>query len=64
MEKGIGLVLSGGGGKGAYEIGVIKALDKLDITRSITCVSGSSVGAYYNLEGVQSNEYKWKVLFL
>ena len=38
-----GLVLAGGGGKGAYEIGVMKYLQELDI--SITAVSGTSVGA-------------------
>lgn len=44
-DKGIGLVLSGGGAKGAYEIGVMKALDELNIVRLITGISGSSVGA-------------------
>lgn len=42
MEK-IGLVLSGGGAKGAYEIGVYKALKKLN--KQIDIVTGTSIGA-------------------
>ncbi len=38
-----GLILSGGGSRGAYEIGVCKALKKLDI--KIDMVYGTSVGA-------------------
>lgn len=41
----IGLVFSGGGGKGAYEIGVWKALEEFGIAEHITAVSGTSVGA-------------------
>lgn len=41
----IGLVFSGGGGKGAYEIGVWKALKEFGIAEHITSVSGTSVGA-------------------
>lgn len=41
----IGLVLCGGGGRGAYQIGVWKALRELGLDRRITAVSGSSVGA-------------------
>jgi NTE family protein len=40
-----GLILSGGGGRGAYQIGVWKTLEKLGLTRYITAVSGTSVGA-------------------
>ncbi len=42
MEK-LGLVLSGGGAKGAYEIGVYKALKKLNKKPDI--VTGTSIGA-------------------
>ena len=45
MQKGIGLVLAGGGGKGAYQIGVWKAARELGIDKKITAVSGASVGA-------------------
>lgn len=41
----IGLVLSGGGGKGAYELGVFQALEELGIDKYIDVFSGTSVGA-------------------
>ena len=44
MSK-LGLVFSGGGGKGAYEIGVWKALQEFDIANNIQAVAGTSVGA-------------------
>lgn len=40
-----GLVFSGGGGRGAYQIGVWKALDKLGLASQVKAVSGTSVGA-------------------
>ena len=40
------LVLAGGGGKGAYELGVWKALDELKLTKYITVFSGTSIGAF------------------
>lgn len=39
----IGLVLSGGGAKGAYQAGVVKALSELNVR--IDAVSGASIGA-------------------
>ncbi|WP_294359188.1 patatin-like phospholipase family protein [uncultured Clostridium sp.] len=44
MNK-VALVLSGGGGKGAYEIGVWKALKEFGIDKEITAIAGTSVGA-------------------
>ena len=41
----VGLVLEGGGGKGAYQIGVWQALRELGIEDHIKVVSGTSVGA-------------------
>ncbi|GAK85910.1 phospholipase patatin family [Vibrio ponticus] len=41
----IGLVLSGGGGKGAYEVGVWRAMEQLGLAKDIAAVSGTSVGA-------------------
>lgn len=38
-----GLVLSGGGAKGAYQVGIIKALAEMDI--QIEAVAGASIGA-------------------
>ena len=43
-EKKTGLVFSGGGGKGAYEIGVWKALEEYGTDRMVGAVSGGSVG--------------------
>lgn len=43
--KDVGLVLSGGGAKGAYEIGVWKALRETGVAERIQVFSGSSVGA-------------------
>ena len=40
----IGLVLSGGGGKGAYEVGVWKAMQEYGIAQKVSVISGSSVG--------------------
>ena len=40
----IGLVLAGGGAKGAYQAGVIQALWDLDLINNITVVSGVSIG--------------------
>ncbi|EJQ03975.1 patatin-like phospholipase family protein [Bacillus paranthracis] len=45
MSKNVGLVLAGGGGKGAYHIGVWKALKEFGIEQNIGAVAGTSVGA-------------------
>lgn len=42
--KGTALILAGGGGKGAYEIGVWKAMRELGMDKKIRAVSGASVG--------------------
>lgn len=52
------IVLSGGGAKGAYQIGVWKALKKLNIKYDI--VTGTSVGA---LNGVMMVQKDYKVAF-
>ena len=41
----IGMVLAGGGAKGAYEIGVWKALREFKIDKYINVISGTSIGA-------------------
>ena len=41
----IGMVLAGGGARGAYQIGVWKALRKLNIDKYINVISGTSIGA-------------------
>jgi NTE family protein len=45
----IGLVLGGGGGKGAYQIGVWKALKEYKIDKYITYLSGTSIGSLNSL---------------
>ena len=45
----LGLVLAGGGAKGAYQAGVIQALYELDIADKVCAVSGTSVGALNTL---------------
>ena len=42
-EKEYGLVLAGGGTKGAYEVGIWKALKEMNI--NITAIVGASIGA-------------------
>ena len=44
-EREYGLVLSGGGAKGAFEIGVWRWLERTGLIRKITGISGTSVGA-------------------
>lgn len=41
----VGIAFSGGGGKGAYAIGVWKALEEYGLASHVTSVSGTSVGA-------------------
>ena len=45
MQQKVGLVFAGGGGKGAYQIGVWQALDELGIAQQVEVVAGTSVGA-------------------
>ena len=51
----IGLVLGGGGGKGAYQIGVWKALREYKIDKYITYVSGTSIGSLNSLLFITGN---------
>ena len=41
----LGLVLSGGGTKGAYEVGVWQELQSTGLSSNVTAISGTSVGA-------------------
>jgi len=54
-DKKIGLVLSGGGAKGAYQVGMFRALEEFGIVPQISVMSGCSIGAYaetiYALKG-------------
>lgn len=44
-DRKIALVLSGGAAKGAYQAGMLKALEELEIADNIEAISGCSVGA-------------------
>ena len=59
-----GIVFSGGGGKGAYQIGVWKYLHEMGIDRKITGVSGASVGALNSLLFVQGDYEKARDVWL
>ncbi len=45
LKGGLALVFSGGGAKGAYEIGVWKALRETGLDKEVSAVSGCSIGA-------------------
>ena len=69
MSK-LGLVLSGGGAKGAYQVGVMKALQELGMTQ-IDAISGASIGALNGAvlasapsitEGISRLEQLWQKL--
>lgn len=51
----IGLVFAGGGSRGAYQIGVWKALIELGIDKHIKVVSGTSIGAVNGMLFQQGN---------
>lgn len=59
----IGLVLSGGGGKGAYELGVWKALKELKIDKYIDVFSGTSIGAFNAILFAQDSLEKAEALW-
>ena len=44
-DKGIGLILSGGGARGAYQIGVWEAMRTLGLHQHLRAVAGVSIGA-------------------
>ena len=62
MRK-LGLVFSGGGAKGAYEIGVWKALNEFGMDAEVQAVSGTSVGALNGALFVQGDLNKAEQLW-
>ena len=65
----VGLVLSGGGAKGAYQVGMLKALGELGV--KVDAIAGASIGAINGAilagspsvtEGAQRMEHLWKTL--
>ena len=63
-KKKIGLTLSGGGAKGAYQIGVWRALRETGLDTYITSVSGASVGginaAFFIQGDLEKTEEIWR----
>lgn len=59
-----GLIFSGGGAKGSYEIGVWKAIKELGLVDSIAGVSGASVGALnallFGLKDIENAQTIWR----
>lgn len=62
----IGLVLAGGGAKGAYEVGVYKALKELEIVDNIKVISGTSIGSinalFFAMDDLKIIESSWNSL--
>lgn len=54
----VGLVFSGGGDRGAYQIGVWKGLRELGIERKIKAISGVSIGALNGVLFINGNYNK------
>lgn len=44
-DKKYGLVLAGGGAKGAYQIGVLQALEEMGILNNVVAYAGNSIGS-------------------
>lgn len=45
MKVKVGLMLGGGGAKGGYQLGVIRALQDANLIDKIDCIAGTSIGA-------------------
>lgn len=60
----IGLVLSGGGGKGSYQAGVFCALEELHACHLVQAVSGCSIGALNALLFVGGTPEQWRTLWV
>ena len=61
MNKNFCLVLAGGGTKGAYQVGVWKALKELDIT--ISAIAGTSIGAINAAFMIQGSTEKLEQMY-
>ncbi len=61
---GLGIVLSGGGARGAYQIGVWRALRELGCEKEIAVATGSSVGALNAAMFVQGNLERAEAMWL
>ncbi len=63
VKSGVGLVLAGGGGKGAYQFGVLKALKEKGYLKDVTAIAGSSIGAVnamlYAMDDMELMDKAW-----
>lgn len=55
MKNKIGLVLGGGGAKGAYQVGVLKALEEYKLLKQIDCISATSIGALNSIKVLEND---------
>lgn len=64
QPKDTGVVLSGGGAKGAYEVGVWKAMEEYDLVETVCAIAGTSVGglnaALFSVLPAATSEELWK----
>ena len=64
MKNKIGLVLGGGGAKGAYQIGVLKAMMEYKLLKRVSCISATSIGALNSMKVLENDlkgaESIWK----
>lgn len=59
-----GIVLCGGGGRGAFQIGVCKRLEELGVVDRFTGISGASVGALNALLFAEGNYERAKAVWM
>ena len=55
MKNKIGLVLGGGGAKGAYPVGVLKALEEYKLLKHVDCISATSIGALNSMKVLEKD---------
>lgn len=55
MKNKIGLVLGGGGAKGAYQVGVLKALKEYKLLKHVDCISATSIGALNSMKVLEND---------
>lgn len=54
----IGLMLGGGGAKGAYQVGVLRALEEAKLLKHVKVISGTSIGAINTLLLLSKDNHK------
>lgn len=54
----VGLMLGGGGARGAYQIGIFKALEEHGLRNIFNCISGASIGALNGYFYLASESYQ------